>query len=356
MENLLVTGGAGFIGSNFVRHLLSKGSKISLVNLDALTYAGNLENLADLPNASDHHFVHGDIRDYDLVTKLLVDFSIDTIINFAAESHVDRSIYAPDAFIQTNIIGTYTLLKAATQVWKDNFEGKRFHHISTDEVYGELSLEDPPFSERTPYSPRSPYSASKASSDHLVRAWHHTYSLPITISNCTNNYGPHQFPEKLIPLMILNALKGKPLPIYGKGQQIRNWLYVVDHCEAIIQILKKGENGQTYCIGGDNQYTNMQVVSMLCKILDELMPDSPNRPHSKLITNVKDRPGHDYRYDMDNTSITQSLGWTPTETLETGLQKTAKWYLSNLNWVSSITGKEDFDQWIQQNYTNREVQ
>ncbi|MCS7011590.1 MAG: dTDP-glucose 4,6-dehydratase, partial [Anaerolineales bacterium] len=291
MENVLVTGGAGFIGSNFVRYLLQAEPNVRIVTLDALTYAGSLENLRELPDESRHIFIHGDICDAALVEHLLREYAIDTIVHFAAESHVDRSILGPAPFIQTNVVGTFTLLEAARLVWKGNFTGKRFHHVSTDEVFGSLSPEDPPFRETTPYAPRSPYSASKAAGDHLVRAYFHTYGLPVTITNCSNNYGPYQFPEKLIPLMIFNALEGKPLPVYGDGQHIRDWLYVEDHCEAIHLVLRKGRPGETYNIGGGNQPTNLEIVQHICALLDECHPTGT--PHARLITHVPDRPGHD---------------------------------------------------------------
>ncbi|MBU4225786.1 MAG: dTDP-glucose 4,6-dehydratase [Chloroflexi bacterium] len=290
MKNIFITGGAGFIGSNFVRYLLKTEPQVRLLNLDALTYAGSLENLRDLPDPARHTFVHGDICDAGLVTRLISEHGIYTIVHFAAESHVDRSIHGPAPFIQTNIVGTFTLLEAARQVWgkTGGFDGRRFHHVSTDEVFGSLAPDDPAFSETTPYDPRSPYSASKAASDHLVRAYGHTYGLPVTLSNCSNNYGPYQFPEKLIPLMILNALQGKPLPVYGDGRQVRDWLYVEDHCEAIHLVLKKGRLGETYNIGGGNQPCNLDIVRQICTLLDELRPESAT--HERLITHVPDRP------------------------------------------------------------------
>ncbi len=356
MRNVLVTGGAGFIGSNFVRYLLRADPNVRIVNLDALTYAGSLENLKELPDPDRHTFAQGNINDGDLVRRLMREHEIDTVVHFAAESHVDRSILGPAPFVQTNVMGTFTLLEAARTVWLE--EGRadgpvRFHHVSTDEVYGTLAPDDPPFSETTPYAPRSPYSASKAASDHLVRAYHHTYGLPITITNCSNNYGPYQFPEKLIPLMILNALDGRPLPVYGDGQQIRDWLYVEDHCEAIHRVLTDGRVGETYNIGGDNQPTNLSIVKRICAILDELRPDSPYRPHEQLITFVKDRPGHDRRYAMDIRKIRTELGWQPRQSLESGLVATVRWYLEHPEWVKAIRKQQDYHRWLEQNYAQR---
>jgi len=359
MKNVLVTGGAGFIGSNFVRYLLEVESQVMILNLDALTYAGSLENLENLPDPERHKIIEGNICDKDLVNRLFKEFEIDTVVHFAAESHVDRSILGPEQFIQTNIVGTFSLLEAARENW---LEGKpqpidqmRFHHISTDEVYGTLGPGDPPFSETTPYSPNSPYAASKASSDHLVRSYYHTYGLPVTISNCSNNYGPYQFPEKLIPLMILNALQGKPLPIYGDGKQIRDWLYVRDHCEAIYQILLSGKNGETYNIGGDNQPTNLEIVLQICSILDKRLPESPYNPHHDLIRHVKDRPGHDRRYAMEIGKIFNQLNWEPKESLEKGLQITIDWYLTNMEWVINITGQSEYQVWVKENYQERGI-
>jgi len=337
MQNVLVTGGAGFIGSNFIKYLLKKESNVHVVNLDALTYAGNLENLKDLPTPERYDFIKGNICDGPLVHRLLRDHKIDTIVHFAAETHVDRSILGPSQFIKTNIVGTYTLLEEAKQLWVDDeafsLTDVRFHHISTDEVYGSLAPDDPPFSETTPYAPNSPYAASKASSDHLVRAYGHTYGLPISITNCSNNYGPLQYPEKLIPLVILNALSGKDLPIYGDGKQIRDWLFVEDHCEAILRVITDGHQGQTYNVGGDNQPTNIEIVELICSILDELVTDSPHAPHESLICHVADRPGHDRRYAMDNSKILDELGWEPEYELTQGLSMTIDWYLSNIEWV-----------------------
>lgn len=360
MKNVLVTGGAGFIGSNFVHYLLRVEPEVKIVNLDKLTYAGRLENLENLPDENRHTFVRGDICDTNLVQKLFYKHQIDTVVHFAAETHVDRSIAAPGQFIQTNVVGTYTLLEAARQYWlKEKHPGNiylRFHHVSTDEVYGTLKPHHPAWTEETPYDPSSPYSASKAASDHLVRAYGHTYGLPYTITNCTNNYGPFQFPEKLIPLVLLNMLSGKSLPIYGDGGQIRDWLYVEDHCEAIWKVLNDSPPGETYNIGGNNQPTNLTVVKTLCEIADELVPSSPYVPHQNLITFVQDRPGHDRRYAMDISKIQQRLGWVPKESLESGLLQTARWYLEHPEWVSAIQGDTGFQNWIDHNYSNREVQ
>ncbi|MBN2678468.1 MAG: dTDP-glucose 4,6-dehydratase [Anaerolineaceae bacterium] len=358
MKNILITGGAGFIGSNFIRYMLEIDPVVQVINLDLLTYAGSMENLKDLPAPERHTFVAGDICDRALVNGIMNHHRIDTIVHFAAETHVDRSILGPAQFIQTNIVGTFSLLEAARKYWLDEnampVDTVRFHHVSTDEVFGSLEPTDPPFCETTPYDPRSPYSASKASSDHLVRAYHHTYGLPVTISNCTNNYGPYQFPEKLIPLMITNAMAGKPLPVYGDGQQIRDWLYVEDHCEAIHHILTGGQIGETYAIGGDNQPTNMTLINQICAILDERFPESPNTPHSKLIKTVADRPGHDRRYDMDITRIKTELGWKPRESLGSGLTRTIEWYMNHAEWLNAIRGREDFKGWVDANYNARE--
>lgn len=356
MRNVLVTGGAGFIGSNFVRYLLRVEPQVRVINLDALTYAGSRENLRDLPGGEDRHiFVHGDICDRPLVDRLFADHQIDTVVHFAAESHVDRSIHGPEAFVRTNVMGTFTLLEAARRFWlgTDFPEPVRFHHVSTDEVFGTLAPEDPAFEETTPYAPRSPYAASKAASDHLVRAYGHTYGLPYTITNCSNNYGPFQFPEKLIPLVILNALEGKPLPIYGDGRQIRDWLHVEDHCDAIWTVLVRGRVGESYNVGGSNQPFNLTIVNEICEILDELRPDSPHTPHSRLIRFVADRPGHDRRYDMNTTKIEQELGWRPRHTLTTGLANTVNWYLQNAGWVEAIRQKQDYQGWLDKNYSAR---
>ena len=357
MQNVLVTGGAGFIGSNFVRYLLANEPTVRVINLDLLTYAGSLENLKDLPDPARHTFVQGDICDRALVDQLLHQRQIDTVIHFAAESHVDRSILDPRSFIQTNIIGTHTLLEACRGYWlvenKTASQDVRFHHISTDEVFGTLAPDEPAFEETTPYAPRSPYAASKASSDHLVRAYWTTYGLPYTLTNCSNNYGPYQFPEKLIPLMILNALQGKPLPIYGDGKQIRDWLYVEDHCEAILTVLRRGQPGESYNVGGDNQPTNLTVVNTICEILDECQPASPYAPHARLMQHVADRPGHDRRYDINIAKIHRQLGWQPRQSLASGLMKTVEWYLNHPEWIEAIHKQQDYQSWLNKNYTQR---
>jgi len=355
MKNILVTGGAGFIGSNFVHYLLKEEPQVEISNLDALTYAGSLENLRSLPEPDRHRFVQGDICDRELVQALLAERQIDTIVHFAAESHVDRSILGPEQFIRTNVNGTFTLLEAARQHWAANQKQGdfRFHHVSTDEVYGSLGPGDPPFTETTGYAPNSPYAASKAASDHLVRAYGHTYGLPFTLTNCSNNYGPYQFPEKLIPLTILNALAGKSLPVYGDGRQIRDWLFVEDHCEAIWTVLRSGEPGETYNIGGDNQPTNLEIVQALCEILDQMVPDSPYLPHRQLIRFVTDRPGHDRRYAMDITKIGSNLGWQPNESLKSGLRRTVDWYLLHPEWVETIFRQGDYQGWLAKNYDHR---
>ena len=348
---ILVTGGAGFIGSNFV--LSERSQKRCIVNLDLLTYAGNPLNLRELNGDPDHIFVKGDIGDRRLVQKLLTDYQPDAVVNFAAESHVDRSIDSPESFIQTNIVGTYHLLEEARAYWKSlppgRREGFRFLHVSTDEVYGSLGPEDPAFTENTPYAPNSPYSASKAGSDHLVRAYYHTFGLPTIITNCSNNYGPRQFPEKLTPLILLNAIEGKPLPVYGDGLNIRDWLYVADHCEALRVVLEKGKPGETYNIGGSCEKTNIEIVEALCALLDEMAPESRYAPHRSLITFVKDRPGHDRRYAVDCSRIERELGWRAKETFESGLRKTIRWYLDNREWVESIKSGAYRD-WIAKQY------
>jgi len=357
MKNVLITGGAGFIGSNFVRHLLREEPGVKIVNLDKLTYAGSEHNLVDLNDPGRHVFVQGDICNQALVEDLLRENAIDTIVHFAAESHVDRSIVGPAAFIQTNILGTFSLLEASRKVWIEEkalpLDEARFHHISTDEVYGSLDPQDPPFAETTPYAPNSPYAASKAASDYLVRAHAHTYGLPVTISNCSNNYGPYQFPEKLLPLMIINALAGEALPLYGDGKQIRDWLYVEDHCEAILSILRRGRLGETYNIGGDNQPANLEVVRQLCAVLDDLAPDSEPMPHDSLIEFVADRPGHDRRYAMDIRKIEAELGWRPSHDLQSGLHKTVAWYLAHPDWITAIRSGAEYQSWIDQNYDRR---
>lgn len=361
IENMLVTGGAGFIGANFIRTVLRADPQVRVINLDALTYAGSRENLRDLPDPQRHVFIHGNICDRALVDRLLREHNIDTIVHFAAETHVDRSILGPAPFIETNILGTFTLLEAARQFWLTDggrqhvAESMRFHHVSTDEVYGSLAPGAPAWTETTPYDPHSPYSAAKASSDHLVRAYGHTYGLPVTISNCSNNYGPYQFPEKLIPLIALNAMDGKPLPVYGDGMQIRDWLYVEDHCEAIWRIVTAGKVGETYNIGGNNQPPNIEIVNTICAILDELQPDSAHRPHRQLIRYVTDRPGHDRRYAMDITKISSELGWQPRHNLTAGLLSTVKWYLEHPEWVDAIRQQQNYQQWVEANYAKREV-
>jgi dTDP-glucose 4,6-dehydratase len=357
MRKLLVTGGAGFIGSNFVRYLLKTEPDVQLFNLDALTYAGSLLNLNDLPDPERHTFIRGDICDRALVDEIIRDQKIETIVHFAAETHVDRSILGPGQFIQTNVIGTYTLLEAARQAWLvDKIlprDQVHFHHVSTDEVYGTLSPSDPAFSETTPYSPRSPYSASKASSDHLVRAYHHTFGLPVTLTNCSNNYGPYQFPEKLIPLMIMNAVEGRSLPVYGDGRQIRDWLYVEDHCEAIWLVTNRGSQGETYNVGGNNQPTNLEIIDQICTGLDQKLPQSAPIPHKKLIQYVTDRPGHDRRYAMNIQKISSELGWTPRHDLNSGLDQTLDWYIQHPEWVAAVRQKPDYEEWMDRNYSLR---
>jgi len=351
---IFVTGGAGFIGANFVLDWLAKTGE-PVVNLDKLTYAGNLENLASLVDDERHIFVQGDICDRALVNRLLTEHKPRAIVHFAAESHVDRSIHGPADFVRTNVEGTFTLLEAARDYWgtlpgeaKADF---RFLHVSTDEVYGSLGPNDPPFAETKTYEPNSPYSASKAASDHLVRAWHHTYGLPVLTTNCSNNYGPYQFPEKLIPLMIANALAGKPLPIYGDGQNVRDWLYVTDHCAAIREVLARGKPGETYNVGGWNEMTNLVIVHTLCDLLDELAPNAQGSSR-RLITYVKDRPGHDRRYAIDARKIERELGWRPAETFATGIRKTVQWYLEHQPWVQHVISGE-YQHWMERNYAER---
>ena len=352
---VLVTGGAGFIGANFVLDWLSLGLG-TIVNLDKLTYAGNRGNLAGVNGSPDHIFIEGDIGDTGLVAKLLTEHRPVAIVNFAAESHVDRSIHGPADFISTNVVGTYRLLEGArgylATLSAPEHNAFRFLHVSTDEVFGSLESQAPPFAESNQYQPNSPYSASKAASDHLVRAWHHTYRLPIVVTNCSNNYGPYQFPEKLIPLTIHHALTNKPLPVYGDGQQRRDWLYVTDHCAAIRAVLDRGRIGETYNIGGRTEKANIDVVHALCDILDAEKPRSDGRSYRQQIEFVGDRPGHDRRYAMDTTKIERELGWTPAETFETGLAKTVRWYLDNTKWVENVVSGSYRD-WIQQNYSNR---
>lgn len=338
MNTIIVTGGAGFIGSAMIRYLI-KQSDCVVVNVDKLTYAGNLESLVSVAENDRYHFAQVDICDGKGIGELFRKYQPKSVIHFAAESHVDRSIDSAAEFIQTNIFGTYTLLENARSYWGDLSDSDkaafRFLHVSTDEVYGSLGGEGL-FNEYTPYQPNSPYSASKASSDHLVRAWHHTYGFPVLTTNCSNNYGPHQFPEKLIPLIIINALAGKPLPIYGKGENIRDWLYVDDHIKGILTVLEKGRLGETYNIGGLNEWKNIDIVKKICQILDEELTDSPHKPHENLITYVEDRPGHDLRYAIDASKIEKELGWTPDETFETGIRKTVKWYLENRQWWQHV--------------------
>jgi len=349
---ILVTGGAGFIGSNFVLDWLA-GSDESVVNLDKLTYAGNLQNLASVTANPKHIFMQGDIGDAALVSSLLATHNPRAILNFAAESHVDRSILGPGEFIQTNIVGTFNLLEAVRAYWgsleadaKTNF---RFLHVSTDEVYGSLSKTDPAFSETNRYEPNSPYSASKAASDHLVRAYHHTYGLPVLTTNCSNNYGPFHFPEKLIPLIIVNAQAGKPLPVYGDGQQIRDWLYVKDHCSAIRRVLEAGKPGETYNVGGWNEKPNLEIVHTVCALLDEMRPRADGKPYKEQITYVTDRPGHDRRYAIDASKIERELGWKPAETFDTGIRKTVQWYLDNPEWVANVQSG-GYREWVSKQY------
>jgi dTDP-glucose 4,6-dehydratase len=357
-DNILVTGGAGFIGSNFVLDwIASVGSPV--VNLDLLTYAGNAANLESLKGNAAHSLVKGDICDGELTGALLREHRPRAIVHFAAESHVDRSIVAPDAFVRTNVTGTFTLLQQAKAYWSEldsaDRENFRFLHVSTDEVYGTLGPDDPAFSETTPYAPNSPYAASKAGSDHLVRAYHHTFGLPVLTTNCSNNYGPFQFPEKLIPLMILNALEGKALPVYGDGANVRDWLFVGDHCAAIRTVLERGRAGETYNIGGNSEKKNLDVVHTICDLVDEMSPNPAIGPRRKLLTFVQDRPGHDRRYAIDATKISRELGWGPAEQFESGLRRTVQWYLDNLAWVENVrTGA--YLQWIEQNYGERLAQ
>jgi dTDP-glucose 4,6-dehydratase len=350
----LVTGGAGFIGCNFVR--IQRGAGVPVVNLDRLTYAANPASLASLKDDPGYRLVPGDIGDRALVSNLLAEYRPRTVVNFAAESHVDRSILGPGVFVQTNVVGTFTLLEAVLDYWKGlparEKETFRFLHVSTDEVYGTLGPGDPAFTEHTAYAPNSPYAASKAAADHFVRAYHHTYGLPVLTTNCSNNYGPYQFPEKLIPLMILNALAGKPLPIYGDGRQIRDWLYVEDHCQAIRLVAEQGTPGETYNIGGRSELTNLEVVQRICAVLDEAAPQSAHRPHARLIAHVTDRPGHDRRYAIDDTRIRAELGWRPRESFASGIFKTVRWYLDSQDWLQGVQSRT-YEEWIQANYTHR---
>ncbi len=352
---ILVTGGAGFIGANFVLDWLTQSDE-AIVNLDVLTYAGNLQNLASLTADPRHIFIHGDIADSTLVAGLLAQHQPRAIINFAAESHVDRSIHGPEDFIQTNIVGTFRLLEAVRAYWNglndETKQGFRFLHVSTDEVYGSLTKDEPAFSETRRYEPNSPYSASKAASDHLVRAYHHTYGLPVLTTNCSNNYGPYHFPEKLIPLMIVNALAGKPLPVYGDGQQIRDWLYVKDHCSAIRRVLAAGRVGEVYNIGGCNEKPNIEIVHTVCALLDELRPRTDGNSYREQIAYVTDRPGHDRRYAINASKIEHELGWKPAETFATGIRKTVQWYLDNQSWVSNVQSGA-YRTWVEKNYQGR---
>ena len=349
---ILVTGGAGFIGGNFVLDWLADSDE-PVVNLDKLTYAGNLQTLASLKDNPKHIFVQGDIGDAQLVSQLLAKYQPRAVVNFAAESHVDRSIHGPSDFIQTNVVGTFNLLESVRAYWNNLSEPQksafRFLHVSTDEVYGTLAADDPPFAETNRYEPNSPYSASKAASDHLVRAWHHTYGLPVLTTNCSNNYGPYHFPEKLIPLVILNARAGKPLPIYGDGQQIRDWLYVKDHCSAIRRVLEAGQLGETYNVGGWNEKANLDVVHTICALLDELSPRADGKSYAEQITFVTDRPGHDRRYAIDARKLERELGWKPAETFETGIRKTVQWYLDNNEWTNNVTSGA-YREWTDKQY------
>ena len=341
-RSIVITGGAGFIGSNFVHHWCENYPEDRVIVLDALTYAGNLNNLATLKDRKNFRFLQGDICDRALVDELFAGENIDTVAHFAAESHVDRSILGPGAFVQTNVVGTFTLLESFRQHWLSNHQpdNYRFLHVSTDEVYGSLGVDDPAFTETTPYAPNSPYSASKAGSDHLARAYFHTYGMPTIITNCSNNYGSYHFPEKLIPLMCINILLGKPLPVYGDGQNVRDWLYVRDHCQALDTVIHKGKAGETYNIGGNNEVKNIDLVRMLCELMNELAPDLPVKPAQNLITFVRDRPGHDRRYAIDATKIRTELGWQPEETVEGGLRKTIQWYLDHRDWWQPLLSKE----------------
>jgi dTDP-glucose 4,6-dehydratase len=354
---LLVTGGAGFIGANFVLDWLA-AERETVVNLDKLTYAGNVESLASLNGNSRHIFVQGDIDDQRLVSDLLHDYCPRAVLNFAAETHVDRSIHSPAEFIRTNVVGTFNLLEAVRRYWSELLEAEkqsfRFLHVSSDEVYGSLQATDSPFRETDAYEPNSPYSASKAASDHLVRAWHHTYDLPVLTTHCSNNYGPYHFPEKLIPLCVLNALDGKVLPVYGDGQQIRDWIYVKDHCSAIRRVLEAGRVGETYKVGGYNEKTNLEVVKTICKILDDTKPRDDGKPYAHQIAFIADRPGHDRRYAIDAAKLERSLGWKPEETFETGIRKTIQWYLDNPMWVLHVNSGE-YRHWVDTNYTHRQI-
>lgn len=349
---ILVTGGAGFIGANFVLDWLAQSDE-PVVNLDKLTYAGNLETLASLKDNPKHIFVQGDIGDSALLDRLLAEHKPRAVVNFAAESHVDRSIHGPEDFVQTNVLGTFRLLESVRGFWNalpaDQKAAFRFLHVSTDEVYGSLSKTDPAFTEENKYEPNSPYSASKAASDHLVRAWHHTYGLPVVTTNCSNNYGPFHFPEKLIPLMIVNALAGKPLPVYGDGMQVRDWLYVKDHCSAIRRVLEAGKLGETYNVGGWNEKPNIEIVNTVCALLDELSPKADGKPYKEQITYVTDRPGHDRRYAIDARKLERELGWKPAETFDSGIRKTVEWYLANGEWVRNVQSGA-YREWVEKQY------
>jgi dTDP-glucose 4,6-dehydratase len=359
MQRVLVTGGAGFMGSNFIRCILKADPAVLVVNLDALTYAGSIENLKNLPDPERHTFVRGNICDGNLVADILRTFYIDTIVHFAAESHVDRSIYGPERFVRTNVLGTQILLEQARNYWLGDRQPKgasvRFHHISTDEIHGSLAPDDPPWTEHSSYDPHSPYAASKAAADHLVRAYGRTYGLPFTLTNSSNNYGPFQFPEKLIPLTILNALEGRDIPVYGDGGQIRDWLYVEDHCEGVRLVLERGTAGESYNLAGGNQPTNLEVVESICCILDKMVPDSPHIPHGGLVRHVGDRPGHDRRYAMNAEKITATLGWHPRWSLEEGLKQTVHWYLEQPAWVTAVNIGSEYRRWLKLNYAKRDV-
>ena len=354
---ILVTGGAGFIGANFVLDWLAQGDE-PVVNLDKLTYAGNPQTLASLKDDARHVFVQGDIGDSALVDRLLAEHRPRAVLNFAAESHVDRSIHGPEDFVQTNVLGTFRLLESVRGYWSalpaDQKAAFRFLHVSTDEVYGSLSATDPAFTEENKYEPNSPYSASKAASDHLVRAWHHTYGLPVVTTNCSNNYGPFHFPEKLIPLMIVNALAGKPLPVYGDGMQVRDWLYVKDHCSAIRRVLEAGRLGETYNVGGWNEKPNIEIVHTVCALLDELSPRADGQPYKAQISYVTDRPGHDRRYAIDARKLERELGWKPAETFDSGIRKTVAWYLANGDWVRNVQSGA-YREWVQKQYDAKAV-
>ncbi len=353
-RSILVTGGAGFIGSNFVHYCVKHRPRDKIIILDALTYAGNMANLNPLVMGKDYYFIKADINDSSKVKKVLYEYSIDTVVHFAAETHVDRSITTSEAFINTNIVGTYRLLQEVLHYWLDlpkkDKEFFRFLQISTDEVYGALNQNDPPFNEKKPYAPNSPYSASKAAADHIVRAFNKTYGLPTIITSSSNNYGPRQFPEKLIPLIIINAMNGKPLPIYGNGQNIRDWLYVEDHCRALHMVIERGKIGETYNIGGNSEVSNINMVKTICSLLDEMYPESPYIPHASLITFVKDRPGHDFRYAMDFSKIKKEVGWIPMEDIKSGIEKTIKWYIGNKDWLHTVLSNSGYKNWIRSHY------